>query len=174
SVKRCIHDCTRLLQPYITDLIDAGAHNIVILEPTASNNVISPQYFEEYCSPYVRDMIESIQSAGAIATLHICGDTNRIIGNMCDTGANALSIDSAVNLVQAKRVARNKSTLIGNVDTTLLLRGTHQEVLNAANECLEAASKGGGFILSSGCDFPIETPPANLEALVQAATTHVA
>ncbi|MGV9103216.1 MAG: uroporphyrinogen decarboxylase family protein [Promethearchaeia archaeon] len=174
SVKACIQDCALLLEPYVNDLIEAGAHNIVILEPTASNNVISPEYFEEYCSPYVRNMIESIKSQGAIATLHICGDTNRIIGNMCDTGANALSIDSAVDLVQAKKVARSRSTILGNVDTTLLLRGTSHEVMNAAKECLEAASNNGGFILSSGCDFPIETPPKNLKALVQAANARAA
>lgn len=168
GVKETLETCVSLLSPYVSDLIDAGAHNIVILEPTASNSVISPPYFDLYSRPYVKQMIDDIHSQDAFATLHICGKTDKIISLMCDTGADALSIDSAVDLASAKKEARGRASLIGNVDTTLLLQGEPEAVSIAANSCLKQASQGGGFLLSSGCDIPIETPVANFEALIQA------
>jgi len=168
SVQNFVSSCRSILTPYLNQLIEAGAHNIVILEPTASNSVISPQYFRDYSAPYVQKMITQIHSMSAAATLHICGKTNQIIENMCDTGADVLSIDSAVDLTDAKQKAHNRSVLLGNVDTTLLLKGTPTDVQNAAKECIHEASKGGGFILSSGCDFPIKTPKENLTALLKA------
>lgn len=167
KVQVSVESCVKILSPYVSELIDAGAHNIVLLEPTASSSVISPAYFNSYSAPYVKMMIDEIHSEGAYATLHICGNTNKIIESMSNTGANALSIDSSVDLVAAKNSSK-RATLIGNVDTTLLLQGTPQEVSSSAQRCIESAASGGGFILSSGCDIPIETPPANLEALVHA------
>lgn len=169
GVREALEACASLLYPYVSDLIDAGAHNIVILEPTASNSVISPSYFEQYSSPHLKQMIDDIHSGNAYATLHICGKTSKIIKQMCDTGADALSIDSAVDLTSVKEEARGRSALIGNVDTTLLLQGSPEAVSAAANSCLKQASSGGGFLLSSGCDIPIETPVPNFEALIQAA-----
>lgn len=170
SVQDFVSSCRSILTPYLNQLIEAGAHNIVILEPTASNSVISPQYFRDFSAPYIQRMITQIHSNGAAATLHICGKTNQIVENMCDTGADVLSIDSAVDLTNAKQTAHERSVLLGNVDTTLLLRGTSTEVKNAAEKCIHDASNGGGFILSSGCDFPIKTPQENLTALLHASS----
>jgi uroporphyrinogen decarboxylase len=169
SVQSFVSSCLSILKPYLNQLVEAGAHNIVILEPTASNSVISPQYFRDYSAPYIESMISQIHSKGASATLHICGKTNQITENMCDTGADVLSIDSAVDLIGAKKEAHGQSVLLGNVDTTVLLKGTPSDVRNAAKKCIRDASRGGGFILSSGCDFPIQTPEENFVALLQAA-----
>ncbi len=164
-----VNHCVEILSYYVDSLIDAGAHNIVILEPTASNSIISPRHFRDIVFPSIKKQIDQIHSSNSKATLHICGKTQRIIGDMCNTGADALSIDSHVNLQEAKEVAYGKSVLIGNVDTSLLLEGNRDEVAKAAKSCIEAAAAGGGFILSSGCDFPIETPEDNLIALISAA-----
>ncbi len=169
SVKDLVDTCVSILQPYVDELVEAGAHNIVILEPTASNSVISPKYFEVFSAPYVKKMIHSIHSKDTFATLHICGETIGIIEGMCGTGADALSIDTAVNLSQAKEITSGKSTLIGNVDTSLLLSGSPQDVRTVAEKCIADASSEGSYILSSACDFPIEAPRENLKSLVDAA-----
>jgi len=167
EVDEAIENCVRLLTPYLRELLDTGSHNIVILEPSASNSIISPAYFERFSAPYLERMNGIIHSESVYASLHICGDTNRIIGAMADTNADALSIDSAVDLEAAKRIVEKKSTLIGNVDTTLLLKGSTEQVRKAALTCIENAGNGGGYILSSGCDFAIETPTDNLASLVE-------
>jgi uroporphyrinogen decarboxylase len=166
EVDVAIENCVRILTPYLRELLTTGSHNIVILEPSASNSIISPSYFERFSAPHIKRMNDIIHSEDAYATLHICGDTNRIIRAMVETNADALSIDSAVDLEAAKKNTEKKSTLIGSVDTTLLLKGSIKQVREAAQDCIAKAANGGGYILSSGCDFAIETPTENLASLV--------
>ncbi|TFG14121.1 hypothetical protein EU537_04170 [Candidatus Thorarchaeota archaeon] len=167
GVDNAVESCVKILEPYLRELLATGSHNIAVLEPSASNSIISPRYFKRFSAPHLKNMNDIIHSEGAYATLHICGDTNRIIQAMTDTNADALSIDSAVDLEAAKKIAENNSALIGNVDTTLLLKGDADQVREAALNCVRNAAKGGGYILSSGCDCPIETPTENLASLVE-------
>lgn len=160
--------CEQILEPYVEELIEQGPHNIVILEPTASSSVISPQAFAKFSSPSLKKLVTLIRSKAARATLHICGKTTKIIDAMCDTGADALSLDAVVSLDVAYGMIRSRCTLIGNVDTTTMMTGSMQDVASAAEKCIN--SVGGvvaGYILSTGCDLPIETPPDNVRTLVE-------
>ena len=159
--------CEEILRPVLDAYAEAGVHNIVILEPTASTSIISPRFFEKLSKPFLKSMVSRIHSRGCRATVHICGRTQRIVHHMCQTGADALSLDSAVDLRNAIETANGRAAIIGNVDTSLLLTGSTHDVRTAAEECLAASSGRGGLILSSGCDLPIETPLENVEVLVR-------
>ncbi len=162
-------ECRRVIEPYVDELLSAESHNIVILEPTGSSSVISPEWFAKFCAPNVKSLVSFIKSRGAKATLHICGNTTKILDAMCETGADALSLDSVTSLTNAYKISHGRCTIIGNVDTTLLLNGSQEEVAAASRKCIEAV--GGvvdGFVLSSGCDLAIETPVQNVNALVKA------
>jgi uroporphyrinogen decarboxylase len=158
--------CVSLVKPYIKALVEAGAHNIIILEPTASTSIISPRFFQKYSAPNLKQLILFIHSMNCKATIHICGETIKIIDSMCKTGADALSIDAAINIREAKHISNARSAIIGNVDTTLMLTGTKEQVLDASKKCIQDASDSEGFILSTGCDLPLQTPLENVETMV--------
>ncbi|MHA1483736.1 MAG: uroporphyrinogen decarboxylase family protein, partial [Candidatus Thorarchaeota archaeon] len=165
---KVVNYCQDVLEPLVEAYITAGAHNVVILEPTASSSIISPKFFEKYSAPDLSRMVSRIHKGGIKATIHICGNTLPILHTMCDTKADALSIDSAVDLKKAKEVTKGRATLIGNVDTTLILTASKENVRKASRDCLEKAAQEGGFILSTGCDVPLETPEQNIHELVNA------
>lgn len=171
--KKIVSYCREVLEPLVEAYISAGTHNVVILEPTASSSIISPKFFEKYSAPDLSRMVSRIHKGGVKATIHICGNTLPILHAMCDTKADALSIDSAVDLKEAKEIAKGRATLIGNVDTTLILTASKENVQKAAEDCLKKAAQEGGFILSTGCDMPLETPNHNVHALVNAATSNM-
>ena len=172
--KKVVNYCQEVLEPLVEAYVTAGAHNVVILEPTASSSIISPKFFGNYSVPDLSKMVSRIQKGGTRATIHICGNTLPILHAMCETNADAVSIDSAVDLKEAKEVIRGRTTLIGNVDTTLILTASKDNVQRAAEDCLKKAARKGGFILSTGCDMPLETPNYNVHALVNAATGNIA
>jgi uroporphyrinogen decarboxylase len=59
---------------------------------------------------------------------------------------------------------------MGNLDpTNVLYLGTPETVEGASKECIMKAGRGGGLILSSGCDVPMRTPFRNIDAMVHAA-----
>jgi uroporphyrinogen decarboxylase len=162
--------CAELIQPYIDALASAGSHNIIILEPTASASIISPRFFKKFVVPSLSKLNHQIKSQGAFATLHICGQTTKILDEMYSTGASAISIDAAVDLALAINKSQKKAAVIGNVDTSLMLTGTPTDVLQEGRRCIERANTAsGGHILSTGCDVPLETPIENVDALVRAA-----
>jgi uroporphyrinogen decarboxylase len=165
--------CRRLIAPYVDALAVAGAHNIIILEPTASTSIISPRFFERFAAPSLLSLNRQIKTMGPLSTLHICGDTTRILDSMLNTRANALSIDAVVDMAEAKAITRGKATLIGNIDTSILLTASPEVVTSRTLRCIEQAETAeGGHIVSTGCDVPLETPEENIHALVNAARNH--
>ena len=90
---------------------------------------------------------------------------------MAQTGADILEIDSAVDLAEAKAPTRGKVALMGNIDpTAILFSGTAESVRAESERCIRAtAGRDGGFILGSGCEGVMGTPPENLRAMVAVA-----
>ena len=158
--------CAKITEPYIEAQVEAGTDNVVILEPSASSSLISPRFFEMFSFQNVKSLVSQIHSLGVGATLHICGKTSGVLEKMCETGADVLSIDSPVLISKAKELIQGRACLMGNVDTTLMINGTPDDVKSAANTCIDMAGLGGGFILSTSCDTPIEVPEANMHSLV--------
>lgn len=142
----------------------------VLVDPVASGSVISGPTFEEFALPYLIKALDKISSLGAVPILHICGRSSHIIDAMARSGAAALSIDQ-IELREAVEKVGDRVCLMGNVrPTETLLEGTPESVRAEARECLAAGRDSpGGFILSTGCEVPIETPPENLMALLEVA-----
>ena len=64
--------------------------------------------------------------------------------------------------------------LIGNLAPVdvMMQGGDRQTVITAANSLLKAMEPFPNFILSSGCDLPMETPLDNIKAMAQAVRLH--
>ncbi|MEM2143271.1 MAG: uroporphyrinogen decarboxylase family protein [Candidatus Thorarchaeota archaeon] len=169
--ERVVKHCSHLVTPLIEMYGDIGVHNVVLLEPSASSSVMSPQYFMKYSMPYLTDCVRAIHETGARATVHVCGKAGQILSYMAQTGADILSIDSPVDLVMARTVVSRQCVLLGNVDTTLMLAGLPDAILQSARRCI-GDTGGNSFILSTGCDVPIGTPTRNIEALVRSVHAH--
>jgi len=153
--------------------IESGANIVVVADPSASTTMISPNMFEQFALPYIKDVLNTVLKAKAIPSLHICGQTTPILEKMVETGARILEVDYQVNLKEAKRKVGSRACIQGNVRPTgALLQGSAKEVLAEARKCVEDAAAGGGYILSTGCEVPYETRMENVKALVEAATKY--
>ena len=101
--------------------------------------------------------------------LHICGKATPILPMMADSGADVLELDHAVNIGEACRIVGPEIALWGNLDPIrVLAQGTPESVRRKAVETLQTVKAAGHrrFVLSSGCTLAIETPPENLDALL--------
>lgn len=113
-------------------------------------------------------MVDFFQKMGICSILHICGDVSDRLDLIADSGYDGVSLDSMVDLAYAKKEVRARICLIGNVDVFKPLReGTPVEVVKKAEECIEKAGAGGGFMLSAGCEVVADTPEENLIALIE-------
>jgi MtaA/CmuA family methyltransferase len=150
-----------------------GLDMIIILDPMASSDLISPRHFGTMVKPFIRKVIQLIDPPHALVVLHICGDTTPILYDMIDCGIDALSIDSKVDIAHAAHLCADDVGLIGNIDpVNMLLKGSSKDVDAASHQCIEASVKANHFVLSSGCEVPKDTPVENILAMVRVARTY--
>jgi uroporphyrinogen decarboxylase len=152
--------------------INHGVDIVVVADPTSSTNLISPDMFEEFSLPYLKEVILSINEVEAIPSIHICGKTDLILEKMADTKAKIIEVDSMINLNEAKKRIGDKTCLMGNVDTSTLLSGNPSDVEKEVKNCIYQVGEDGGFILSSGCEVPLNTPIKNIKTMVHATKIH--
>jgi len=159
--------CVPVLLRYVKVLVDQHPHAVVCSDSTS--NLMSREMYQKFAWPFEKEVIGEIVSWGIPVFLHICGDTGRIADLMAETGATCLEVDSQVDIGIYKEQVGDKVCLMGNLDTVRLLTWTPEEVMEASRECIEKAKNGGGYILSAGCEVPPDTPPENVQAMVEAA-----
>jgi len=141
--------------------IEAGADMIGVGDAAAS--LVGPQLYAELVLPWQQKLFAAIHEAGAAVKLHICGNINKIIADMAQSGADIIDADWMVPLDEARKAVGQEIVLCGNFDpTAVLLQGTPEQITTAAQECI--AKGGERFILMPGCEVPPGTPPENLRA----------
>jgi uroporphyrinogen decarboxylase len=148
--------------------IDAGADIVQCGDSLASINVISPAMYKKYALPYEQKAFEAWKKRGVMTLLHICGNSTKVLDLYAETGADIVELDSAVDLAYAKQKIGGRVCLCGNISpVATFFNGTPADVEREARECIRVAAPGSGYILGSGCEIPMDTPPENIEALVR-------
>jgi uroporphyrinogen decarboxylase len=74
-----------------------------------------------------------------------------------------------VDLASAGARIGGRVCLQGNLDPLFLQRATEAEVRAAVRACLASARSVPRFILSTGCEVPLDTPIDNVRAMVDEA-----
>jgi uroporphyrinogen decarboxylase len=89
---------------------------------------------------------------------------------MLDSGAVGLSLDSVINFEELKKIIPQEITLMGNLNPVkIFLQSTPDQIAEATKSLKESMKDTKNFILSSGCDIPVNTPLKNIEAFMKAA-----
>jgi [methyl-Co(III) methanol-specific corrinoid protein]:coenzyme M methyltransferase len=140
---------------------DAGADFITIHEMGGSPGFIGPTMFEQFVFPSVQQLISRLPSP---IVLSVCGNTNRAIGLLARTGADAISVDQTNDLVLS-RAMLSGTLLFGNLDPVATLQHGDEA---AVTEAVRAAKEAGVDAVWPGCDLAVETPIRNIQSLLDA------
>lgn len=167
KVKKSIAIILENARNFITYQVEAGANCIGIGDAACSQ--VGLDIYREFAFEGEKMLIEYIHSLGAIAKLHICGNTTAIIPDMIATGADIIDIDHLVKdmtpfypLLQGK-----KQVFCGNVDPVIVIQNSSgDEITAAAKKALAQAP--GKLILSGGCEITPDTSENNIRALFRA------
>lgn len=141
--------------------IEAGADIIGLGDAVGS--LISPRMYRKFALPYEQRIFAAVHEMGAVARLHICGNTGKIVGDMVDSGADIVDLDYMVDWKSASETYGDRVSLLGNFDpVTVMLQGTEERVMAAAQECMIVG--GPRAFSGAGCEIPRYTPNENLRA----------
>ncbi len=147
----------------------AARTDIVVIVDPAAEALKAGDYGRQY-RPYLSGLVGIIRSSGAVCLLHVCGDVTHLIEELTLTGADGISLDSRVNVQRELNRIPSNVVVMGNIDPKRVMqRGTPEDVRWEVRRLLRHTGKARNFILSTGCDVPIDTPLSNLEAMMEEA-----
>jgi uroporphyrinogen-III decarboxylase len=130
--------------------------------------------FERFGFPYIKKMVDAFAGAGLISILHFDTDWTLNLPYLKDLprGKCICELDSRTDIFKAKEILKGHMCIMGDVPATLLSLGTVEDVVNYCNKLHEVVGRGGGFILSTGCECPIDAKFENVEAMLATARSH--
>jgi uroporphyrinogen decarboxylase len=154
--------CLEVNLRYLKALAKAGAEAILLGEPSGA--ILSPPFFRRFSGSYIKRLVEEV---GRPVILHICGDANHLIEEMCDTGALGVSVDGPVDLVDAAARVLPHTLVVGNMDPVEVFLGTDAEGVQArTQDMLSSMRDYPYYVAASGCDLSPITPVENIEAFI--------
>lgn len=131
--------------------------------------MLSPRAFNRVALPVLQRIFSAFE--GMIRIYHNDTPCAHLLPHLPKAGFDVFNFSHEMDITDVKAALGPQIALLGNVaPLSLLVRGTPEEVEEAARLCIEKAAPGGGFILSAGGGVSPGTPAANLDALIRAAT----
>jgi uroporphyrinogen decarboxylase len=168
AIHRVLDCATRSVIALCRSVIRAGGLPVLV-DPLASASVISPGHYREFALPATRAVVEYLHRWDLDTVLHVCGETEPILAAMADTGADLLSLDR-VDLARAIADVGDRCRIIGNYGTTDIWLSPPADIeAGAAAMVGVGRACPAGFVAATGCEVPLETPAANVEAFIRAA-----
>jgi len=136
----------------------------------------SPRYFRRYTLPVLQKMTRMSKEAGLPSFLHSCGKQRETLGMLAEETdldvVNPLEPPPMgdCDLAEIKAAYGDRLAMMGNIHTTdVMLLGSPEKVREECRKAIDAAAKGGGFILSTGDQCGRDTPFENIRAMIETA-----
>ena len=155
--------------------IEIGVDCVMIATDWAYNSgpIVSPELIRQYLIPQIRAISDLCHSHGVLVLKHTDGNIMKIAEDFFSMGIDAyqgIEPHAGMKIGEIKKLYGSKITLMGNVDcATTLPFGTKEEIRAETIECLRAAAKGGGYVLSSSNTIANPISAGNYLTMVETA-----
>lgn len=146
---------------FITLQIKEGAHCIGIGDSFCSQ--IGPDLYYQFAQSREKQLVDHIHSLGAIAKLHICGNTSQILSGMIQTGADIIDIDHLVpSMAEYINLLSQHQVFSGKADpVSIIQNGNRETIINSVRSDNKQAN--GRCIISAGCEITPGTSVENMK-----------
>jgi len=158
---------TDYLREYALAFKTAGAHGVVMAEPTAG--LMSPASVMQFSTPYIREIVEAVDDEQFQIVLHNCAARLGHLQAKLATGARILHFGKPMDIAAALEKVPDDVILCGNLDPSeVFVNSSPVEVDGRTRGLLAATADHKNFVISSGCDIPAAAPIDNLAAFFAA------
>jgi len=133
---------------YLAYQAESGAQVVQIFDSWASH--LSPVDFEVFSLPYIKQIVSGVKAKhpDLPIILYISGGAG-ILERMADTGVDIVSLDTAIDITDARKRINDKTGIQGNIDPCLILAGNKEAITKRVHSTIMQA-KGTKHILNLG------------------------
>ena len=171
-VHNVMKKCTQFLIEYVNAYKQANANGVMMAEPLTG--LLSPKLAEEFSEPYVREIVQAVQTDDFLVMYHNCGNgTVHQIDSILRTGAAAYHFGNSISMKEMLKHIPDSIVTMGNVDPAgQFCRGTSVSIREEALKIMSECCSHTNFVISSGCDIPPVSPWENIDAFFQAVSEY--
>jgi uroporphyrinogen decarboxylase len=146
-----------------------GGKRVCIYPMRSSASFISPKMFERFVLPSLKQMVDAFQKSRVVSVLHCDGNWAPMLPYLRELprASCVVELDGMTDIFKAKEILGDWLCLKGDVPATLLAQGEPDQVSEYCQNLIRNIGSDGGFILSSGCEVPLDAKPENVAALIQ-------
>jgi uroporphyrinogen-III decarboxylase len=130
--------------------------------------MVSNRHYEALIHPHLRRIFQEFR--GLIRVYHNDTPCPHLLESLVEADFDVFNFSHEMDIGEVKAKMGHRVAMMGNVPPLDVgVRGAPTDVEQWAKECLDKAAPGGGMILSFGGGVSPETPPENVDALLEAA-----
>jgi uroporphyrinogen-III decarboxylase len=130
---------------------------------------MSDKQFEEFYWPYLRRLFLAMIDEGLVPMPFAEGRYNNRLKQIADTPrSSVIWYFDQTDMKEAKHLIGDTCCIAGNVPTSVVMKGTVQQVKDNCRKLIEDCATGGGFILAGGANID-NGKIENLQAMMDAA-----
>lgn len=166
--------CDDLIANAIEVCRNNGKPTAFIVLERGSGYYYRPEIFERFEWPFLQRYVDAFVSEGILPWLHFDTDwgINLPYLKKLPRGKCVCDLDSTTDIFQAKEILRDHMCISGDVPAALLSLGKPEEVVEYCKKLIDEVGDGGGFMLTTGCECPIDVKSENLRAMVETGKTY--
>lgn len=130
--------------------------------------------FERFEWPWLQAYVDAFISEGITPWLHFDTDWSLNLPYLkkLPKGKCVCDLDGMTDIFRAKEILKGHMCLSGDVPAALLSLGRPDEVETYCKKLIDEVGEGGGFMLTTGCECPVDVKPENLRAMVETGKTY--
>jgi uroporphyrinogen decarboxylase len=168
GVRDVLNYSARIIREFAKAYIDVGA-GLIMFDSQASPDLLSPQMYEEFVLPVMKELIQDFNTQGIRdVPLIIGGNTTSIIDLLIQTGANNLLSDFTSDWDEWAAACRAaKRSVRRNISPRLIETSTPEQIYAVSRKEIARANGMSGFIMGTAV-IPFGTPTENILAVKQA------
>ena len=149
---------TAFLINYLLAYRDTGAAGVVLAEPLTG--LLSPDLAEEFSEPYVKEIVDAVQTDEFLVIYHNCGNnTIQMIDSILRTGAAAYHFGNAISMKEMLPHIPDDVVVMGNVDPAGQFK-TARRNPSGRKPCVSCPSAAPAIPILSFPPAVISHPPA--------------
>jgi methylmalonyl-CoA mutase cobalamin-binding domain/chain len=132
------------------------------------------EIFERFEWPFLAAYVDAFISEGILPWLHFDTDWGFNLPHLKKLPARSCvcDLDGMTDIFQAKEVLRGHMCISGDVPAALLTLGSPDDVAAYCRRLIDEVGDGGGFMLTTGCECPVNVKAENLRAMVDTGRTY--
>ncbi|MDI6831656.1 MAG: uroporphyrinogen decarboxylase family protein [Actinomycetota bacterium] len=161
--------CEDLIENAIRVCKENGKMTAFVVLERGSGFYYPLEVFERFEWPFLQRYVDAFIAEGILPWLHFDTDWGINLPHLrrLPRGKCVCDLDGMTDIFRAKEILGGHMCISGDVPAALLTLGRPDDVAAYCRRLIDEVGEGGGFMLTTGCECPVDVKPENLRAMVQ-------